>query len=342
MDKDLLKFPFQSGPVIANLIFALLFWFFQSIASVAGPFGAAVIPAYVILILLYSHYAIDVVLAAGKGKAYEMVLKFSGFHPQYLFYFLSLIALCVFLHLYLEIWLSTALISLIVPASIAAMGVEKNFFQAMNPLVQLSYMRLYKITILLPIMGIWLFVALLQYMPDIIWNGVQYFIYLSIILWVFYMVGVLVVTQVVEHDEDPLSTPVKAFVEDTAPPEESFTRLTDQWHRLSEVREMTKARDSIAHYIHAQADQSAAAEQVMTELLGWRSTRLAYRFLPDYLMHMVDTGKYGLMYKHYRTLCAEHGAINVTHPEVRSNLYQFAVSMDDDEFIKMLSPEQPQ
>ena len=65
MDKDLLKFPFQSGPVIANLIFALLFWFFQSIASVAGPFGAAVIPAYVILILLYSHYAIDVVLAAG-------------------------------------------------------------------------------------------------------------------------------------------------------------------------------------------------------------------------------------------------------------------------------------
>ena len=152
----------------------------------------------------------------------------------------------------------------------------------------------------------------------------------------FYSVGVVVVTRVVEHDEDPLEIPAKAFVEDTAPPEVSFIRLTDQWHRFSEVREMTKARDSIAQYIHAQADQPTAAEQVMKELTSWRSTRLAYKFLPDYLMHMAETGKYGLMYKYYRALCLEHGAISVSHPVVRENLYQFAISMDDDDLMAAL------
>jgi len=339
LNSDLFKFPFQSGAFVANFCFAMLFWFFDTIGSAAGPFGVAVLPAYVILILLYSHYAIDITLAAGKGKAYEMVLRFSGFYPQYLFFFLSLIALCVFLYLYLGGWLAAAVISLIVPASIAAMAVEKNFLQALNPFVQISYIKLYQLSILIPIAGIWLFVVMLQYMPSFIWNGVQYFLFLSIILWVFYAVGVLVVTQVIEHDEDPLTTPAKAFVEDTPSPEVSFTRLSDHWHRLSEVKEMTKARDSIAEYIHSQASQASAAEQVMQELMSWRNTRLAYRFLPDYLMHMADTGKYGLMYKHYRALCLEHGAISVSHPEVRENLYQFAVSMDDDNLMAALAPK---
>ena len=336
MNKELFTFPLQSSAVVSNLTFALLFWFFESLAAMVGVFGMAVLPAYVILILLYSHYAIDITLAAAKGKAYEMVLKFSGFYPGYLFFFLSLIALCVFLYLYLGLWVSAALISIIVPASIAAMAVEKNFLQALNPFVLLSYVKLYTTHIIVPIAGIWLFVAVFRYMPNFIWNGVTYFIYLSLISWMFYSVGVVVVTRVVEHDEDPLEIPAKAFVEDTAPPEVSFIRLTDQWHRFSEVREMTKARDSIAQYIHAQADQPTAAEQVMKELTSWRSTRLAYKFLPDYLMHMAETGKYGLMYKYYRALCLEHGAISVSHPIVRENLYQFAISMDDDDLMAAL------
>ena len=300
-------------------------------------FGLAVIPFIVILIMLYGHYLVDVALAAGKGVAERTVFQFAGFSPQILFFFLCQIALCVFLMMYLSIWIAAPLISIIFPASISAMAVERNFIQALNPLVLMSYMRLYRTPIVIPMLGIWLLFAAIVWLPDDIWLVIRLFVYFSLLLWLFFAVGTMVIPDVLRTLEDFDNSTARVFVDAQAPPETPFERLTDEWHRFNEVREITKALESITRYIHTKADQAAAAEQVMQELSGWRNTRLAYRFLPDYLTHMAATQKYGLMYKYYRKLCLEHGAIGIRNPDVRGNLYQFALSMDDDQFIEKLS-----
>ncbi len=299
----------------------------------------AVIPFVIILIMLYGHYLIDIALAAGKGMAERTVLQFAGFSPQILFFFLSQIALCTFLVMYGGIWIAAPVISLILPASIAAMAVERNFVQALNPIVLMSYMKMYRPITLIPMLGIWVILAAILWLPIELWQVIRLFIYFSMILWLFFVIGTLLIPDIIRRHDDLSETNARVYVEDIAPPEVSFERLTDEWHRFNEVREMSKALQSIQRYIQSQSDQAIAAEQVMVELSSWRNSRLAYRFLPDYLGHVAATKKYGLMYKYYRKLCLEHGAIAVPDNEVRDNLYQFALSMDDDDLTQALQPK---
>jgi hypothetical protein len=327
---NLLRFPFKQEALVANLVFSGLLTFFD--------YGGIIsMPGTLITLIMFSHYCFDVGTAAAMGRDEAPVYRFNGFELQPFLFFLLASGLSTLAITYLGNVTGLLVVGLILPAVICSLLIDKEIYRALNPLNIISYIWQLKHNYAIPVASLFVMVGLHFIVPDNLWLWPKQFLLLSITLWCFYVIGLsLYHNRAAIKLDTPETSAEQTQRYERESTEKSFNHHSDEWHRLSEVKEFNKALSSIQTYQSEQDDPVRTADKIMTELCGWRNTRLAAKYFPVYLGIMGDAGKYGLIYHKFRQLVREHNDIVINSSEHKMRLKEFAHDLNDNDIYDLL------
>ena len=328
----------QSEVLIASIAASLIFSFFLFAISLVKELVIIALPALVFLSMIVCQYCFDIGHAAAMGKEKVPVYKYKSLQIQAFLFAAITAGLYFSLTASLGQLTGQLLLLLVLPAIMSSLIIEKDIFRALSPINFISFFWQLRFGYLLIMMNLSLLIAIYVFIPDVLWLWPKIFLIVYVTLVSFCTTGtILFKYRIPLKLQTPETEEEKNYRELQEADKQEFDKLSDHWHRLANVREITTAFNDINKYLDGHHDRHLATESVMKELCSWANTRLAVRFLPQFMDTIAENAKYGLIYSTYRQLVTTHGPIDIDNPEIRKVIRQFADDMDHDDILEYLS-----